>query len=143
VRGFDAAELASVRRFVLVSAIDVRSRDQPPPSWYTKEDLVASDRLWNTIPEYMKAKLASEEALYKRTGKLDWTVVRPSLLTDNPGIGKVALGKAPLTQIPREDVARVVVGVLQEKGTAGKALDLTSGDTPIDEAIKNATEFKN
>lgn len=140
VRAYDAAIKAGVRRFVLVSAIDVRNRDKPPPEWYTKEDLVASDRMWNAIPEYMKAKLAAEEDLYKRAGKLDWTVVRPSYLTDDPGTGKVALGKAPLGKIPREDVARVVVGVMDEKGTIGKAFDLSAGDVPIDQAIKSVFE---
>jgi nucleoside-diphosphate-sugar epimerase len=136
VKAYDAAQQAGVRRFVVVSAIDVRNRDKPPPEWYTKEDIALSDRMWKAIPEYMKAKLAAEEDLYKRAGKLDWTVVRPSGLTDEPGTGKVALGKAPLGTISREDVARVVIGVVDEKGTIGKALDLSSGDTPIEEAIK-------
>ena len=136
VRAYDAAEQAGVRRFVPVSAIDVRNRDKAPPEWYTKEDLDRSDWIWKTIPEYMKAKLAAEEDLYKRAEKLDWTVIRPSGLTNDPGTGKVALGKAPLTTIPREDVARVVVACTLEKGTIGKALDLSAGDTPIEEAIK-------
>jgi nucleoside-diphosphate-sugar epimerase len=137
VRAYDAAEQAGVQRFIVVSAIDVRNREMPPPEWYSKEDLARSERMWKAIPEYMKAKLAAEEDLYKRTGKLDWTVVRPSGLTDENGTGKVALGRAPLSQIPREDVARVVVGCLAERGTIGKSLDLSSGDTPIDEAIKS------
>ena len=137
VRAYDAAEAAGVKRFILVSAIDVRNRDVPPPEWYTNEDIERSDMMWQAIPDYMQAKLASEEELYKRTEKLDWTVVRPSGLTDEPGTGKVALGKAPLTSIPREDVARVVIAVALENGTIGKALDLSRGETPIDKAIKN------
>ena len=136
VKAYDAAEKAGVRRFVMVSAIDIRNRDKPPPEWYTKQDLEMSERIWKVIPEYMKAKLAAEEDLYKRAGKLDWTVVRPSGLTDDAGTGKVALGKAPLTTISREDVARVVIACVLERGTIGKALDLSAGDTPIDEAIK-------
>lgn len=139
VRAYDAAEQAGVKRFVLVSAIDVRNKDGPAPEWYTKEDLEMSERIWRVIPEYMKAKLAAEENLYKRAGRLDWTVVRPSGLTDVPGTGKVSMGKAPLTTIPREDVARVVVAVIQAEGTIGKALDLSSGDIPIEEAIRNVS----
>lgn len=137
VKAYDAAEQAGVRRILVVSAIDVRNREKPPPEWYSEEDLARSDRIWKTIPEYMKAKLAAEEDLYKRAGKLDWTVIRPSGLTDEKGTGKVTLGRAPLTQIPREDVARVVIGCIQEKGTIGKSFDVSSGDTPIDEAIKS------
>jgi nucleoside-diphosphate-sugar epimerase len=137
VKAYDAAISAGVRRFILVSAIDVRNREKPPPEWYSKQDLEVSDRMWNAIPEYMKAKLAAEEDLYKRAGKLDWTVVKPSGLTDEEGTGKVALGKAPLGKIAREDVAKVVVACMAEKGTVGKALDLSGGDTPIDEAVRN------
>jgi nucleoside-diphosphate-sugar epimerase len=137
-KAYDAAISAGVRRFILVSAIDVRNREKPAPEWYTRQDLDVSDRMWGAIPEYMKAKLAAEEALYERApGKLDWTVVRPSGLTDEARTGKVALGRAPLGKIPREDVARVVVACMVERGTIGKALDLSGGDTPIDEAIKN------
>jgi len=85
----------------------------------------------------MKAKVAAEEGLYKRSEKLDWTAVRISGLADEPVTGKVALGKAPLTTIPREDVARVVIGVMKEEKTFGKALDLSSGAAPITEAVKN------
>jgi nucleoside-diphosphate-sugar epimerase len=138
VRAYDAAISAGVRRFILVSAIDVRNRDKPPPAWYSKQDLEVSDEMWNSIPEYMKAKLAAEEDLYKRAGKLDWTIVRPSYLTEEKGTGKVTIGKAPLAKkIPREDVARVVVACMLEKGTIGKAFDVSAGDTPIDQAIKN------
>jgi len=97
-----------------------------------------SERMWNDIPEYMKAKLAADEELFKRAGKLDWTIVKPSGLTDDAATGKVALGQAPLGKIPREDVARGVVDLLADERSIGKALDLSSGDTPIDEAIKNA-----
>jgi len=135
-RAYDAAEQSGIRRFILVSAIDVRNRDKPPPSWYTAKDIEMSDRMWNVIGHYMKAKLAAEEELYKRAGKLDWTVVRPSGLLDEPGTGKIALGQAPLRQIPREDVALVVVKLAQDPKAIGKALDLSGGDVPIDEAIR-------
>jgi nucleoside-diphosphate-sugar epimerase len=109
----------------------------PPPELYTKEDLQKSDQMWKAIPEYMKAKLTAEEDLYKRAGKLDWTVIRPSGLTDEAGTGNVTLGMAPLGTISREDVASVVIAAIEEKGTIGKALELSSGETSIDEAIKS------
>ena len=37
--------------------------------------------------------------------------------------------------IPREEVAAVVVAVLDEPATAGKSFDLISGETPIAEAV--------
>jgi len=39
--------------------------------------------------------------------------------------------------VPREDVARTILAVLDEKRTFRRGFDLTSGDTPISEAIKN------
>ncbi|MET3207355.1 UNVERIFIED_CONTAM: uncharacterized protein YbjT (DUF2867 family) [Paenibacillus sp. PvR008] len=37
---------------------------------------------------------------------LDYTILRPGRLTDDPGIGKVATGDDPsVSTIPREDVA--------------------------------------
>ena len=65
-----------------------------------------SERIWKAIPEYMKAKLAAEEDVHKRAGKLDWTVVGPSWLNDDGGTGKAALGMAPLTTISREDLSK-------------------------------------
>lgn len=37
--------------------------------------------------------------------------------------------------IPREDVAAMLVAVLDDPGTAGQSFDLISGDTPIAEAV--------
>ena len=37
--------------------------------------------------------------------------------------------------IPREDVAAVLVAVLDDTGTAGQTFELISGETPIEEAV--------
>jgi uncharacterized protein YbjT (DUF2867 family) len=37
--------------------------------------------------------------------------------------------------IPRADVARTLVAVLEAPNTVGKAFDLISGETPIAEAV--------
>jgi nucleoside-diphosphate-sugar epimerase len=112
IRAMDACAAAGVRRFVMLSAADVRDRSLPAPSWYGEEDLAASDRLWGAIETYMAAKLAADKEL--RLGnarrKLDYTIVRPGLLNDEPGTGKIAAGKVPMGRhISREDVARVLM----------------------------------
>jgi hypothetical protein len=43
---FEAIKIASVNRFLLISAVDCRDRSQPPPSYYDEEDLQISDRMW-------------------------------------------------------------------------------------------------
>lgn len=63
---------------------------------------------------------------------LDYTILRPGRLTDDPGIGKVATGDDPsVSTISREDVA-----ALDERQTYHRAINLTSGSTPIAEAIR-------
>lgn len=121
----DAAERAGVRRFVQVSSMGVESvRDGSAPSG-VGEVFVA----------YLRAKLAAEEDL--RTRALDWTILRPGGLTEDPGTGRVAL--APSVErgrVPRDDVATVLAGLLDTPSTKGQILELVGGDTPIDEAIK-------
>lgn len=116
-----AAGQAGVRRFVQVSGMGV---DQPPAA--------GTDEVWAA---YVKAKFAAEEDL--RARDLDWTVLRPGGLTDDPGTGQVALATPPLPRgsVPRADVAAVIVALLDEPRSSGQTLDLISGDTPVGQAV--------
>jgi uncharacterized protein YbjT (DUF2867 family) len=76
----EAAELAGVRRYLLVSAMGVD--DEPDP---------AAGEVWLA---YLVAKRAAEEAL--RLTTLNWTILRPGLLTDAPGVGRVRLERPPV-----------------------------------------------
>ena len=52
------------------------------------------------------------------------------------GTGEVQLAEhTERGQVPREDVAAVLLALLDEPRTAGLSLDLVSGDVPIDEAV--------
>jgi uncharacterized protein YbjT (DUF2867 family) len=121
----DAAEQAGVRRYLLVSSMGTDSvRDGATPDG-TDEVFVA----------YLRAKLAAEEDVQARS--LDWTVLRPGGLTDEPGTGRVAL--APHVErgrVPRDDVAAVLVALLDEPATAGRVLELVGGDTGVDDAVR-------
>ncbi|MGZ4561755.1 MAG: NAD(P)-binding oxidoreductase, partial [Mycobacteriaceae bacterium] len=85
---------------------------------------------------YLAAKTAAEEDLTSRTG-LDWTVLRPGGLTDEDSTGRVTLSVPPAErgQVPRADVAAVLLALLDSPDTAGKVLMLTSGDTPVADAV--------
>ncbi len=110
---------AGVRRYVMVSAMGAR------PGAITAE---------GTFGAYLQAKLDADEAL--AASGLDYTIVRPGGLTDDPGTGRVsAASQLERGQIPRTDVARVLAVVLQAPNTIGKAFDLITGQTPIAEAI--------
>jgi uncharacterized protein YbjT (DUF2867 family) len=119
----EAAGQAGVRRFVQISSMGV---DQPPAA--------GTDEVWAA---YLAAKAAAEEDL--RTRDLDWTILRPGGLTDDPPTGKVRLAAPPLPrgQVSRADVAAVILTVLDEPGTRGMTLDLVAGSTPVGAAARD------
>jgi uncharacterized protein YbjT (DUF2867 family) len=115
-----AAEIAGVRRIVQVSSMGLDRSDDPSVD--------------ETFRIYLKAKAAAEDDLTERD--LDWTVLRPGRLVDDPGTGLVSLGMpVPPGQVSREDVASVLVGILDDDDTIGLTLELTRGPTPIEIAI--------
>lgn len=119
-----AATMAGVRRYLLISSMGAAS--EPPPE--TDEVFAA----------YLRAKSASEQALM-RSG-LDWTILRPGRLTDGPGTGMVRLGlSVPSGSVSREDVATVLLALLDAPATAGATLELVEGDVPIPEAVAAAS----
>ncbi|AYY14444.1 SDR family oxidoreductase [Actinobacteria bacterium YIM 96077] len=116
----DAAMQAGVRRYILISAMGAGA--EPPPD--TSEVFAA----------YLRAKGASEDDL--RARPLDWTILRPGRLTDEWGTGRISLATSvPRGPVPRDDVAAVLLALLDEPATAGMTLELVAGDTPIDEAV--------
>jgi uncharacterized protein YbjT (DUF2867 family) len=117
----DAAEKAKVRRYLMVSAI--RADEAPPP------------RVDPAFGAYLRAKAAADQDLRERD--LDWTILRPGHLTNEPGTGLVRLGSSVgYGDVPRDDVAAVLVALLDEPRTARKTLELVSGGRPITAAIR-------
>jgi uncharacterized protein YbjT (DUF2867 family) len=115
---------AGVRRFVQISAIGV---DDPVP-----DDVADS---WKA---YVEAKRDADTAL--RVSGLDWTIIRPGALTDDPGTGSVTLGeKVERAEVTRADVAAVIAAVLDEPATYGRQWELVGGPTPIPDAIAAAS----
>ncbi len=113
-----AANRAGVRRSVIVSSMGA-DPDAPGD---------------DTFSVYLRAKGRADDAV--RASGLDATVVRPGGLTDDPGTGRVRLGeRLPPGQVPRDDVAAVLVAVLDAPGSIGRTFDLIGGDTPVPEAV--------
>jgi uncharacterized protein YbjT (DUF2867 family) len=84
---------------------------------------------------YYEAKADADKRVSE--SGLDYTIVRPGGLTDDPGTGLVRLGTdLERGSIPREDVAAVLLAVLETPGSIGKTFELVSGDTPIAEAVR-------
>jgi uncharacterized protein YbjT (DUF2867 family) len=88
----------------------------------------------DTFAVYLRAKGKADDDL--RASGLDYTIVRPTGLTDDEGTGRVEAGKSvERGKISREDVAEVLAASLHEPGTIGLTFEVTSGDQPVEEAI--------
>ncbi len=97
LKSIEGARNAGIRRFVQVSAIDV---DNPLPD--------DTGDVWRA---YVEAKRDADAAL--RASDLDWTIIRPGRLTDDPATGLVALGAdVARGDVTRADVAAVVAAVV-------------------------------
>jgi uncharacterized protein YbjT (DUF2867 family) len=83
---------------------------------------------------YLRAKGRADAEL--QASGLAYTIVRPAMLSDDPGTGRVRVGDdIGGGEISRDDVAAVLAAVLGSAGTIGKTFDVTSGEVPIEEAI--------
>jgi uncharacterized protein YbjT (DUF2867 family) len=113
-----AAEDAGVDRYIMISAMGT---DDPPEG----------DDVFSV---YLRAKSRADQDLM--VSDLDWTIIRPGRLTNEPGTGRVALYRyVDRGEVPREDVATVVTACLDAPRTAGRVFEVVGGETPIDEAI--------
>jgi len=143
IKSMDATSKAGVKRYIIISAVDVRKKEDKStdPEWYNDEDRQRSDRVWTVIKPYMQAKFAADRNLVTENARrgLDYTIVRPGGLSEEPAQGKVAAGKVHLSNtISREDVASVVVECIKQTDTIGLVIDVVGGETPIAEAIAQA-----
>jgi len=119
IRLIEACRQAGVSRYVIVSAMGARP---------------GAPRGEGAFAAYLEAKAAADEAL--SASGLRYTIVRPGGLTDEPPHELVSVApELPRGSIPRADVARVLLGVLNEPATIGKAFDVVSGPTPIAQAL--------
>jgi uncharacterized protein YbjT (DUF2867 family) len=118
VKLIEAAGMNDISRYLMVSAIGANH----PENW-SKE-----------MRPYYEAKAQADTEL--GDSGLEYTIVRPGGLTDDPGTGLVnAAEDLGYGQIPRDDVAATLLECLDEPGTIRKAFDLVGGETPIGDAL--------
>lgn len=121
VKSMEAAEQVGIDRYVMVSAFKTHDR-----------------KFWkdSKIKPYMVAKHYADRILSE--SDLNYTILGPGLLLNEPGTGKVIVGdNIEKGSIAREDVAKTVVASLDERHTFRKTFGVMSGDMPIKEALKN------
>jgi uncharacterized protein YbjT (DUF2867 family) len=116
VKLIEAAKAAGITRYVMVSSMGANPDHQGD----------------DTFSVYLRAKGKADADL--RASGLDYTIVRPGMLTDEPGTGGVRTSDER-GAVSRDDVAAVLAAVLHEPASAGKAFGVIGGDTPIDQAI--------
>ena len=114
-----AARTAGIRRYLMVSSMGADP-----------------DAEGEGFAVYLRAKGRADAEL--AASGLDFTIVRPGRLTDEPGSGRVQLGeRVPRGEVPRDDVAAVLAACLGEPGTIGRTVGLVAGDVPVDEAVRS------
>ncbi|MCW2809696.1 MAG: NAD-dependent dehydratase [Friedmanniella sp.] len=115
----DAAERRGIRRYVMISSMGADDFDPD------------SEEVFQV---YLRAKSEADADL--RSRDLDWTIIRPGALTDDPPTGRVRI--APATgrgSVPRTDVAAAVVEVLVNGLAVGRQFELVSGETELATAL--------
>lgn len=109
-----------VNRLVVITAMGVGE------SWSTLSlvnKLFFATLLRNTRQDHEK-----QEILVKKSD-LDWTIIRPSGLTDDPLTESYALGeniRTKSSQIARADVAHAIIEVVQDNTFVHKAITITN-----------------
>ena len=112
----DAALEAGVTRLIVISSVGADSYD------------AASDEPFQV---YLRAKGEADAAVCERD--LDWTIVRPVSLTDEPGTGRISLGNDG-GSIARADVASVVVELLNGVGVRS-VFEVSAGKSRLAEVL--------
>ena len=119
VKLIEAAGELGVARYVMVSAMGTQD----------------VEHAGEAMRPYLQAKKDADDALV--ASGLDWTIVRPGRLTDDPGTGRVdaarALGRRGA--ITRDDTALVLLESLERPNTIRVAFDVLEGPTPVGEAL--------
>ncbi len=125
VRTLKAAKKAGVQRYLSISAIGASTG-------------MSTRGMSDEMKDYYKQKRMAGKAIH--ASGLDFTIIEPGELTDEPGTGKVKLSEAVIEvgSIPRADVAAVVAAAIKEPKAAGRTFHVVGGTTAIATAIKKA-----
>jgi nucleoside-diphosphate-sugar epimerase len=121
VKCVEAAEAGGVARFLVVSSIGAQDPEGGPEA----------------MRPYLRAKAEADERVM--ASSLDWVIVRPGSLTNDPGTGRVdvstELGRRG--PVPRDDVALVLLETLAAPSITRLIFEVFAGDIPAREAVRN------
>lgn len=119
VKTIDACRELGIARCVMISSRRAGDPDAGPAK----------------MRHYLVAKHLADRHLL--ASGLEYTILRPGRLTDDPGTGLVRTSRPPEPEqvIPRDDVAEAVRVCLDSTATVGHVYELYQGDTPIPRAL--------
>lgn len=119
VKASEAARQAGVGRFILVSAFPESER---------------GGDLGEGFEHYMRVKKSAD--VHLAATDLDWVIVRPGLLRDEPGNGNVTAGLAvDYGDVSRDNVAAFIAAAIAEPELRRVIVELTDGTTPSTDAV--------
>ena len=118
IRAMVTAQVHGARRFIMLSSLNADVNSQSP------------------IAHYHKAKGHADHHLQETD--LDYTIVCPGRLTDEPGTGMVSASNQLFGrgQTSRENLAKSLVACLDLDHTIRKRFALLDGDTPLQAALR-------
>lgn len=118
-KSVEAAKLAGISRFILVSAFPEAGRGR---------------QLSDTFEYYMEVKKAAD--VYLVASGLDWVIVRPGTLTDGAATTLINTGLAiSYGNVSRDNVAATLAYILAHDQINHVILELTDGAKPIEQAL--------
>jgi len=115
-----AMKQEKVQRFIVVSAMGTGD------SWDTLSS--TGKLLYATVLKSSREDHEAQETAVKESS-LDWTIIRPSGLTDEPKTGEYEVGEnilAKTSRIARADVADLILKELEQNAFIGKAVTITN-----------------
>ncbi|MCA0970522.1 SDR family oxidoreductase [Halobacillus litoralis] len=122
VKTIEAAKHKGVKRYVMISSFDT-----------TREAIQSAPE---SFAPYVVAKHYADDWLRKTD--LDHTIIHPGMLNNEGGTGQVeAAETVERGEIPREDVARIILETLQNDSTIGKEFQVVGGSTSVEDAVKS------
>lgn len=122
-----ASEKVGIKRYVMLSSMYSLDIDA-----------------FNSIPgleDYLAAKFFADTYL-KDSTNLEYTILQPTNLTEKAATGKISLDITTSKENTIPDVARVLADIIKYPNTVGKVIEMTGGNTEIEEALKSIKQLK-
>lgn len=124
VKVMRAAEHKKIKRFIMLSSVFALNQDK----W--------NESFLKDLTNYNIAKHFADHWLIHNT-KLDYTIVQPGVLKEEPGSGKIDVNIDYPGENAIENVVDTLVQSVHDRNTIGKVITMKDGKTPISDALRN------